>query len=210
MFVPNLLNANYCQLGSWSLGKPTAMARVPLRQARWGWILAHLFCICIFLIQLFQLLPSYFAPTMTHTEVRDVPLKEMEEFPLDLKMCVKPGWNNTALNQLGYASPYDFIVGINPDSSLIGWGGYNNQSGPVASGKEVLKMVKPNLARELIIAIVGYYAYDGTMVFLTDEVLVENINWVGDCHILNFAAIGRENITGHCDLCADESREGLK
>ena len=68
MFVPNLLNANYWQLGSWSLRKPTAMARVPPRQARWGWILAHLFCICIFLIQLFQLLPSYFAPTMTHTE----------------------------------------------------------------------------------------------------------------------------------------------
>ena len=188
------------------------MARVLSRQTRWVWILAHLFCICIFLVQLVQLLPSYFAPTMTHTEVRDVPLKEMGEFPLDLKMCVKPGLNNTALNQLGYASAYDFTVGINPDLSLIGWGGYDNQSRLVGSGKEVLKMVNTNLARELIFAIIGHYSYDGTLVDLTSEVLVENINWVGDCHILNFAAIGRENITGHCDLsiCAGAEKTHTK
>ena len=176
------------------------MARGLSRQTRWVWILAHLFCICIFLIQLFQLLPSYFAPTLTHTEVRELPLNGMGEFPLDLKMCVKPGLNNTALKQLGYTTAYYYTVGINPEFSLIGWGGHDNQSGPVASGEEVLKMVKTNLARELIIAIIGHYGYDGTLVDLTEQVVLENINWVGDCHILNFAAIGRENITGHCDL----------
>ena len=164
------------------------------------WILAHLVCISTFFVQLVQLLPSYFAPTLTHTEVRDVPLKEMEEFPLDVKMCIEPGLNNTALQQLGYVDAWHYSVGLDPFVSLIGWGGYNNQSKPIASGEEVLNMVKTNLARDLILVISGFYAYDGTLVDLTDKVVLEDINWVGNCYMLNSAAVGRENITGYCDL----------
>ena len=40
--------------------------------SKWIWILANLFCTASFLFQLFHLLPSYLAPTMTNTEVTNV------------------------------------------------------------------------------------------------------------------------------------------
>ena len=108
-------------------------------QNRWIQALAHLFCISVFLFQLFKLLPTYFAPTMTYTEVTNVALKDIN-FPLDFEICVKPLLNSTALNkQFGYLTPYLYLVGANSDLTLIGWGGYySNNSGAVTSAKEVL------------------------------------------------------------------------
>ena len=60
-----------------------------LRKIRWVWALAYLFCTCLFLYQLVKILPDYFDPTMTHTEVKDVPLKDMD-FPLGIKVCFRP------------------------------------------------------------------------------------------------------------------------
>merc|ERR1712156_914713 len=82
---------------------------------------------------IYQLLPSFLSPTITHTEVKDVALKDLEEFPLDIMICVKPALDTLALQNFGYPSEYHYTVGLNEDESLVGWGGYNNQSEPVAS-----------------------------------------------------------------------------
>ena len=81
---------------------------------KWIWTLANLFCTASFLFQLFHLLPSYLAPTMTNTEVTNVQLKNMN-FPLDFEICVRPLLNSTALQQLGYehvsySGPHSLLV----------------------------------------------------------------------------------------------------
>ena len=80
-------------------------------------------CTCLFFYQLVQILPNYFAPSMTHTEVKDVPLKEMD-FPLNFKVCFRPSvFNNNALKELGYSDSSTYIVGKSDfnDSQVIGW-----------------------------------------------------------------------------------------
>ena len=104
-----------------------------LGKIRWVWALAYLFCTCLFFYQLVKILPNYFAPTMTHTEVKDVPLKDMD-FPLNFKVCFRPSvFNNTALKQLGYEDSTYYSFGKSKfdgslERPLIGWGGHNNQS----------------------------------------------------------------------------------
>ena len=95
-----------------------------LDPAKRVWVLAHLFCICIFFVQLFQLLPSYFAPTTTHTEVKEVELEDMN-FPLIVKICAKPDFNETALQELGYKDSSGYILGRSKfNGSLIALCGY--------------------------------------------------------------------------------------
>ena len=62
--------------------------------------------------QLVGILPNYFAPTMTNTEVKDMPLKDMD-FPLDLKICFRPfELNTTALRHFGYINSNSYVLGI--------------------------------------------------------------------------------------------------
>ena len=53
---------------------------------------------------------------MTHTEV---PLKDMD-FPLDIKICVKPFLKTSILNQFGYESPATYAVGAK-SRGLMTW-----------------------------------------------------------------------------------------
>ena len=83
--------------------------------------------------------PAYFAPTMFHTEVKDVPLKEKREFPLDIKVCFGPPvFTSTALKELGYRDELFFMLGLSKLKKTqtehqrqvwhrMGWPQVNNQ-----------------------------------------------------------------------------------
>ena len=159
-----------------------------LNPARWFWFLAHLVCICIFIVQLFQLLPSYFAPTMTHTEVRELQLKNLD-FPVNIKICAKPDFNKTALQELGYRDSSDFILGRSKfNRSIISWGGH---SGKKASAKEVLESARIGVTQDLL-SRVSFKTISGkTSGNLVDRVFLEKINHVSECHILNLTNIDK-------------------
>ena len=123
---------------------------------------------------------------MTHTEAKDVPLKDLEEFPLDIMICVKPAMDPLALQNFGYLSEYHYTVGLNKDESLVGWGGYNNQSKPLASGREVMILTKRKITRDIILWLRGFHAFDGIPVDMTEDIVLENINQISECQILNF------------------------
>ena len=65
-----------------------------LHKAGWLHIIAHLVCIGFFSVQMYRLVEHLVHPTMTHTVVREVPLKNMD-FPLDINICVRPSLNST-------------------------------------------------------------------------------------------------------------------
>ena len=167
-----------------------------LNPARWSWVLVHLFCICIFLVQLFQLLPSYFAPTMTHTEVRELQMKDLD-FPLDIKVCVKPDFNETALEELGYGDASDYILGrskFNP--SMVGWGGHSGKSLTKTNAKEVLDAARIDLMKDIFYK-VSFTTIAGKRTGnLVDKFSLERINQVSNCHILNFTKVNKQEKKG--------------
>ena len=71
----------------------------------------------------------------------DVQLKDMD-FPLNIKVCVKPGFNRTALKDLGYRDEADFILGrsIYNRYGIVGWGGHTKGGKAKTSAKESLKI----------------------------------------------------------------------
>ena len=101
------------------------------KKARWVEVLAYLICICFFTGQTYKLVENLVAPTMTHTYVRELPLKDID-FPLDIKICVRPSLNSTALNYFGYNDTYQYILGFNSNLSHFGWGGHSTETrGPL-------------------------------------------------------------------------------
>ena len=73
------------------------------------WGVAYLTCICFCFIQLYQLLGEFFKPTKTHTFVEET---QLQNIPINMKICVTPGLNQTAFPELGYYNLDSFIVGV--------------------------------------------------------------------------------------------------
>jgi hypothetical protein len=68
------------------------------------------FCVVSFLIQISLLAAKYIKPseTITTTEKKDI--SEID-FPLDFKICLKPGFNQSALREVGYEDVTDYFIG---------------------------------------------------------------------------------------------------
>ena len=81
------------------------------KKAGWLHLLAHMICICIFSAQTYKLVENLIVPTLSHTYTKEVPLKDLD-FPHDIKICVKPSMNKTALKMFGYEDVPDYIVGL--------------------------------------------------------------------------------------------------
>ena len=129
-FPDNLLQIPF-ELSTMECPHSKAMAEVVhwfkrvLKRVGWIYMLAHILCISFFSVQMFKLIDNLVSPTKTYTSIRDVPLKDID-FPLDIKICVTPSLNITALKEFGYKDTVDYIMGASSWSnySSIGWGGY--------------------------------------------------------------------------------------
>ena len=169
-------------------------------QINWARGLVHLFCTALFLYQLAKLLPSYFDPSLTNTVVSEMQLKDVD-FPLNIKVCVRPGLNKTALKELGYLDKAMFIVGRSRfNGSLIGWGGHSNQSigqrGSLRSAAEVVRMTKierkGNLLLNFTINTNSEKTEEDLANNLVKKVTLQEVNVAHDCHILNLSKMGKE------------------
>ena len=73
-------------------------------------VLVYFICFVAFTIQFGNLIENYAKPSITNTNVEERKLKEIG-FPLVLKICVSPGFNETAINNAGYKHIYNFFRG---------------------------------------------------------------------------------------------------
>ena len=118
-----------------------------LKKIDWFYLFAHLLCISFFSVQMYNLVQNLVFPMKTHTYVKEVPLKDMD-FPLDLKICVNPSVNLTAVKEFGYGDINSYVTGQNLTKtlrskfSMIGWGGLGPNDTSLASAKEVFDAVK--------------------------------------------------------------------
>ena len=94
---------------------------------KWPWLAVLLICGLAFLVQLRSVYMNYMNPTVFNTVVENMNLHELE-FPLVFKICVKPGFNNSALEEAGYDSsfgPLDYFIGKSKyNRSYHGWAGH--------------------------------------------------------------------------------------
>ena len=104
---------------------------------------------------MYKLVQKLVFPTNTHTFVKEVPLKDMD-FPLDVKICVNPSMNRTALKAYGYDTPGDYIAGssfdktLRSNSSIISWGGLGGNNTSRANAREVFNAIKMNLTEGIL------------------------------------------------------------
>ena len=74
------------------------------------WILSNVVFTVFFTIQLAHVLQGYIKPQTTRTWDEYARLEEME-FPLVIKICVIPGFNQTAVREFGYKDIFSYFVG---------------------------------------------------------------------------------------------------
>ena len=106
------------------------------------WVSANIVFTVLLAVQLSHILQGYIKPQTTRTWEEEVPLHSME-FPLVVKVCVIPGFNQTALQEVGYKDTFAYFLGL-PDSesggSLYGWAGHTKENGTFGSVEEVLTL----------------------------------------------------------------------
>ena len=159
-----------------------------LKKAGWLHLLAHIICMCLFSAQTYKLVENIIVPTLSHTYMKEVPLKDVD-FPFDIKICVKPSMNKTALKMFGYENIEDYIVGLISKSnySLVGWGEHSkNNKGSFASAREIFNAIKLNLTKEVINE-VQIIENDDDMLERKNIVQADlkKINRIHACHLLN-------------------------
>ena len=149
-------------------------------------LMVNIICVVAALTQLFFILMGFVNPNQLNTDTSELALQEID-FPLDIKICVRPSLNSTILNDFGYNDGSHYMLGLNSDLSHFGWGGHSNttRGSALASALEVLEAAKLNLTLD-IIKNISIYTHDDKLLFLDAD--LTRINPVHDCHILNLKA----------------------
>ena len=108
------------------------------------WVVANLACTAVLAFQLAHVLEGYIRPTITRTWEEEVPLQEID-FPLVVKICVVPGFNQTALYEAGYQETYSYFGGQSRfNNTLFGWAGHTEDSGTLGTVEDILAQVTDN------------------------------------------------------------------
>ena len=110
-----------------------------------SWTVVNSICILAAFIQLVFIIANYINPDQLNTITSEISLDDIE-FPLDIKICAEPAFNQNALLESGYDqrfSSYKYFTGrsrYNP--SVFGWAGHDNENGTLGSVEEILDKVR--------------------------------------------------------------------
>ena len=95
--------------------------------------LVNVTCFFAFSIQFTSVLTGFLDPTQTNINKHEEELLG-KNFPIILKICVNPGFNDTAINEAGHKNIFDFFVGRSKyNNSVYGWAGHTKDGGIVNS-----------------------------------------------------------------------------
>ena len=80
---------------------------------------------------------------MTNDQISNEQLKNID-FPLVIQICVNRLLNTKALQEFGFSKVTFYQMGAFSNGT-ISWGGLDNETGAMASAKEVLEVVRMNV-----------------------------------------------------------------
>ena len=95
--------------------------------------LIRFLCLLAFFTQLSTLIGGMINPKETLIGTQKVGFDKIE-FPLIFKICIKPGFNETELRNLGYFNSLTYLMGISMfNESHFGWAGHTPEGDIVSN-----------------------------------------------------------------------------
>jgi hypothetical protein len=154
------------------------------------WLLVHVVCAAALLFQLGHVLEGYIHPTVTNTGVEERDLKDLD-FPVMLKVCATPGFNESALREVGYGSVLRYFEGTSMyNKSIVGWAGHSNSSEGHGSVAEVLNKVRSHTFRKVVNSIWMKTSQDGwNEITNITNVIQRRVNYPANCYTLDFTNV---------------------
>ena len=111
------------------------------------WILVKLTCTALLIVQLVHVLGGFIRPTITRTWEEELPI-QVFDFPVVIKVCVSPAFNQTALHEVGYQNSWSYFAGVSMFNStvlgkrsMLGWAGHTEDSRTYGTVEGVLAKI---------------------------------------------------------------------
>ena len=131
---------------------------------------------------------GFIYPTLLNMDASEIDLQDIE-FPLDIKICAEPGFNETAIEEAGYdgKSPWKYFTGVSRfNSSIVGWAGHTKDFGIKGSVEGIFKKVRSHVAEEVMSMI--------RVDFKTEESLYLNttlrrVNYPHNCYTPDLSSV---------------------
>jgi hypothetical protein len=156
---------------------------------KWIWLL-HLLCAAALLVQLGSVLwNGYIRPSVTNTVVEEIKLEDMD-LPVVFKICITPGFNLTAIKEMGYErGVYDYFEGRSKyNETILGWAGHTNTSGVQGSVAEVLSRVRGHTVEEVVKGVMVLGRDDTYVSINISDVRLRRVNFPDNCYTLDIAS----------------------
>ena len=140
------------------------------------WISANIVFTTFLTVQLANVLEGYLKPQTTRTWDEYARLDEME-FPLVIKICVIPGFNQTALQELGYKDTISYFLGrvSYNNNSVYSWAGHTKDSERSSTVEEVLAKVSGYQIEEIIRSVSVWDFEEHNLIYIPLEIELESL-----------------------------------
>ena len=130
---------------------------------------------------------------MTHTSVEERDFYEIE-FPLTIKVCVSPGFNDTMLKEVGYDDTFSYFLGMSRfNQSFFGWAGHTNTLDSVGNVSGVLDMVKNHAPEDVIEDAYVWTTEREHVTIPIDQFRVSRVNYPHNCYTLDLFNLTEEH-----------------
>ena len=108
-------------------------------------------CFLAATIQLGFIFGSFINPTLLNTSVKEIDLQDID-FPVEIKICAQPGFNENALKEMGYEEGiWSYFFGRSRfNSSIFGWAGHTADFGVKGSVEEVLGKMRKHRIEDIV------------------------------------------------------------
>ena len=137
---------------------------------------------------------GFIYPTLLNTDASEIDLQDIE-FPLDIKICAEPGFNETAVEEAGYRwkSPWTYFQGISRfNSSIVGWAGHTKDFGVKGSVEKTFKKVRNHVVENVIRSItVDFETGEGFNIPLK-HVTLKRVNYPHNCYTLDLTSVNHK------------------
>ena len=150
-------------------------------------LLVNLACFIAFTVQFGNVFTGYMWPKHTNTHMEEKKLLDID-FPVIFKICVRPGFNNTVIEELGYKRTLvQFFIGRSMfNRSIYGWAGHTNQSGVQGTVQEVVDRVRMHNVKDVLREIiVSTFTNERMVIDLSLYVTIWRINYPYNCYTLD-------------------------
>ena len=137
---------------------------------------------------------GFIQPTLLNTDSSEIDLEDIQ-FPLHIKICAEPGFNETAIEEVGYEnSPWRYFYGISRfNSSIVGWAGHTQDFGDRGGVEEVFKKVRNHIVEEVISSIWIDFKTEPPLNIssesVTNLVSLKRVNYPHNCYTLDLSSV---------------------